>query len=84
MKMVSTKEGCAVMRKKYIVRLTDEEPKTLELIVRKFKGTSQKVRRAHCCMDLCTAKSGCWMSTWADINVFRRSKTHLKVLMENQ
>ena len=35
------------MRKKYIVRLTDEERETLQLIVRKFKGTSQKVRRAQ-------------------------------------
>ena len=45
--MVSPKEGCAIMRKKYIVRLMDEERKALELIVRKFKGTSQKVRRAQ-------------------------------------
>ena len=45
--MVSPKEGCAIMRKKYIVRLRDEERKALELIVRKFKGTSQKVRRAQ-------------------------------------
>lgn len=44
--MVSTKEGCALM-KKYIVRLTDEERETLNQIVSKFKGTSQKVRRAQ-------------------------------------
>ena len=35
------------MLKKHIVRLTDEERKTLQEIVRKFKGTSQKVRRAQ-------------------------------------
>jgi len=35
------------MLKKYIVRLTGQERKTLQEIVRKFKGTSQKVRRAH-------------------------------------
>jgi hypothetical protein len=35
------------MQKKYIVRLTDEERKTLEVIVRKLNGTSQKVRRAQ-------------------------------------
>jgi len=35
------------MLKKYIVRLTDQERKTLQEIVRKFKGTSQKVRRAQ-------------------------------------
>jgi len=35
------------MRKKYIVRLTDEERETLQQIVDKFKGSSQKVRRAQ-------------------------------------
>jgi len=35
------------MHKKYIVRLTDEERKTLKEIIGKLKGTSQKVRRAH-------------------------------------
>lgn len=35
------------MMKKYIVRLTEEERATLEQIVRKLKGSSQKVRRAN-------------------------------------
>ena len=35
------------MLKKYIVRLTDEERKTLQEITDKFKGSSQKVRRAQ-------------------------------------
>ena len=35
------------MPKKYIVRLTDAERETLKLVVGKFKGTSQKVRRAQ-------------------------------------
>ena len=35
------------MEKKYIVRLTDEERGVLEEVVRKLKGTSQKVRRAQ-------------------------------------
>lgn len=35
------------MRKKYIVRLTDEERDSLQQVVGKFKGTSQKVRRAQ-------------------------------------
>jgi len=35
------------MKKKYIVRLTDEERGSLEQVVKKLKGTSQKVRRAH-------------------------------------
>ncbi len=35
------------MRKKYIVRLTDEERETLRSVVKKLKGSSQKVRRAQ-------------------------------------
>jgi hypothetical protein len=35
------------MQKKYIVRLTDEERKTLQLVVKKYKGTSFKIRRAQ-------------------------------------
>jgi len=33
--------------KKYVVRLTDAERQTLQQVVGKFKGTSQKVRRAQ-------------------------------------
>ena len=35
------------MRKVYVVRLTGEERERLGAIVRKFKGTSQRVRRAQ-------------------------------------
>lgn len=35
------------MQKKYIVRLTDEERGELQDLVKKLKGTSQKVRRAQ-------------------------------------
>jgi hypothetical protein len=35
------------MRKKYIVRLTEEERQKCQEIIRKLKGTSQKVRRAQ-------------------------------------
>jgi len=35
------------MQKKYVVRLTDEERCELEQVVKKLKGTSQKVRRAQ-------------------------------------
>ena len=35
------------MLKKYIVRLTDAERESLKEVVAKFKGTSQKVRRAQ-------------------------------------
>jgi len=37
----------AQMRKKYVVRLSAEERKHLTGIVKQFKGTSQKVRRAQ-------------------------------------
>ena len=35
------------MQKKYIVRLTDEERLELREVIKKLKGTSQKVRRAQ-------------------------------------
>jgi Homeodomain-like domain len=35
------------MRKLYVVRLTDQEREELEGVVKKLKGTSQKVRRAQ-------------------------------------
>jgi hypothetical protein len=35
------------MRKKYIVRLTDEERQTYMAVIKKLNGTSQKVRRAQ-------------------------------------
>lgn len=35
------------MQKKYVVRLTDEERAELREVVRKLKGTSQKVKRAQ-------------------------------------
>ena len=35
------------MEKKYVVRLTDQERNTLVEVVKKLKGTSQKVRRAQ-------------------------------------
>jgi len=35
------------MQKKYVVRLTDEERGELQGVIRKLKGTGQKVRRAQ-------------------------------------
>ena len=35
------------MQKKYIVRLSDEERSALQDLVKKLKGTSQKVKRAQ-------------------------------------
>lgn len=42
-----TIHGGFVMQKKYIVRLTDEERAILKSVVKKLKGSSQKVRRAQ-------------------------------------
>ncbi len=35
------------MNKKYVIEVTDLERETLEPIVKKLKGTSQKVKRAN-------------------------------------
>ena len=35
------------MDKKYVVRLTDQERDELATVIKKLKGTSEKVRRAH-------------------------------------
>ncbi len=35
------------MNKKYIVRLSDEERQVCKDVIKKLKGTSQKVRRAQ-------------------------------------
>jgi Homeodomain-like domain len=44
-----TKDGYTMRKKskKYVVRLTEAERETLQQIVGKFKGSSQKVRRAQ-------------------------------------
>jgi len=43
------------MNKKYIVELTDDERSTLKEVVKKLKGTSQKVKRANMLLkaDVC-------------------------------
>lgn len=35
------------MQKRYIVRLTDQERDELRMVVKKLKGTGEKVRRAQ-------------------------------------
>ena len=52
------------MKKKYIVRLTDAERATLEQIVRKLKGSSQKVRRANILL-----KADADASAWTDARI---------------
>jgi hypothetical protein len=41
------KQGGFPVNKKYIVRLTEEERATCQAVVKKLKGSSQKVRRAQ-------------------------------------
>ena len=52
------------MQKKYIVRLTDQERDTLEGVVKKLKGTSQKVRRAQILL-----KADVDGSAWTDTQI---------------
>lgn len=47
------------MNKKYIVSLTDAEREELELVIKKLKGTSGKVRRAQVLLKADT-KGACW------------------------
>ena len=52
------------MRKKYIVRLTERERKTLKEVVKKLAGTSQKVRRAQILL-----KADASGPSWTDIHI---------------
>lgn len=52
------------MQKKYIVRLTKQERKTLQEVIRKLKGTSQKVRRAQILL-----KADADGPSWADSRI---------------
>jgi hypothetical protein len=52
------------MRKKYIVRLTDEERLELREVVKKLKGTSQKVRRAQVLL-----KADADGPNWTDVRI---------------
>jgi hypothetical protein len=47
------------MQKKYVVRLTEEERGELQEVIRKLKGTSQKVRRAQVLLKA-DADGPCW------------------------
>lgn len=52
------------MRKKYIVRLTDEERDILREVVKRLKGTNQKVRRAQILLKADEAGPG-----WTDSRI---------------
>lgn len=52
------------MPKKYVVRLTDAERQTLTQVVAKFKGSSQKVRRAQVLL-----KADADGPAWTDVKI---------------
>jgi hypothetical protein len=52
------------MQKKYIVRLTEQERNTLKEVIKKLKGTSQKVRRAQILL-----KADADGPSWADSRI---------------
>jgi len=47
------------MKKKYIVRLSDQERQTCQEVIKKLKGSSQKVRRAQMLLKA-DADGPCW------------------------
>ena len=47
------------MQKKYVVRLTDQERKVLHEVIKKLKGSSQKVKRAQILLKV-DADGPCW------------------------
>lgn len=50
------------MKKKYIVRLSDDERKICQAVIKKLKGTSQKVRRAQILLKA-DANDSAWTDT---------------------
>ncbi len=62
------------MEKKYIVRLTDEERGVLKGVVKKLKGTSQKVRRAQVLLKA-DADGPAWTDKQIAEAFFCRTKT---------
>jgi Homeodomain-like domain len=51
------------MNKKYVVRLTDQERDELAAVIKKFKGTSQRVRRAQI-LSQADADGPNWTDQW--------------------
>lgn len=52
------------MNKKYIVRLSDQERQTCQEVIKKLKGSSQKVRRAHILL-----KADAAGPAWSDVRI---------------
>lgn len=69
------------MQKKCIVRLNEQERRTLEAIVKKFSGSSQKVRRAQIVL---AADGLAWTNAKiADAYRFQRETTGRSLAGEN-
>jgi hypothetical protein len=65
------------VQKRYIVRLTDEERNLLQEVIKKLKGSSQKVRRAQILLKA-DADGPCWSDTRiADAFCCRRQTVEL-------
>src|SRR5215470_12387381 len=62
------------MNKKYIVRLTDEERDELAAVIKRLKGTSQKVRRAQI-LSKADADGPNWTDHWIAEAFECRTKT---------
>ena len=54
------------MQKRYVVRLTDQERSELQSVIKKFKGTGQKVRRAQILL-----KADADRQNWTDERIAR-------------
>jgi hypothetical protein len=52
------------MQKIYVVRLTDQERNELQIVIKKLKGTGQKVRRAHILL-----KADADGPNWTDVRI---------------
>ena len=63
------------MEKKYIVRLTDEERQTLRSVIKKLKGSSQKVRRAQILL-----KADADGSNWTDKKIAEAFSCRIKTV----
>ena len=64
------------MQKKYVVRLTEQEREELRCVIKKLKGTGQKVRRAQILLKVDAAGPN-----WTDERVVR---AHALLSEENE
>ena len=59
------------MRKLYVVRLTDQERGELQSVIKKLKGTSQRVRRAQILL-----KADADGANWTDLQIAEAGTSH--------